>query len=142
MGLLDSVTSMLGSSGAGKEGGGTQTSVLAAALEYVNEQPGGISGLIQQFQQHGLGGVISSWVGTGANQPISPDQVQSALGDGAMGSIAQKAGVSPDQISTVLSQVLPHLVDKATPNGEVPQDGTLNAGSIMGALGGLFGPRT
>lgn len=141
MGLLDSVTSMLGSSGAGAEGAGTHASVLAAALEYVNEQPGGISGLIQQFQQNGLGGVVSSWISTGANQPISPDQVQNALGDGAIGSIAQKAGVSPDQISGVLSQVLPHLVDKATPNGEVPQDGSLNAGNILGALGGLFGNR-
>jgi uncharacterized protein YidB (DUF937 family) len=141
MGLLDSVTSMLGSSGAGSEGGGTHASVLAAALEYINEQPGGVSGVIQQFHQNGLGGVVSSWISNGANQPITPDQVQNALGDGAMGSIAQKAGVSPDQISSVLSEVLPHLVDKATPNGEVPQEGTLNTGNIVSALGSLFGNR-
>jgi uncharacterized protein YidB (DUF937 family) len=141
MGLLDSVTSMLGSSGAGSEGGGTHASVLAAALEYINEQPGGVSGMLQQFQQNGLGGLVSTWVGSGANQPITPDQVQGALGDGAISSIAQKAGVSPDQISSVLSEVLPHLVDKATPNGEVPQEGTLNAGNIIGALGSLFGNR-
>ena len=138
MGLLDSVTSMLGSSGAGEEPG-TSHSILAAALEYVNQQPGGVTGLVQQFEQNGLGGVVSSWVGNGANQPVSPDQVQSVLGDGAINSIAQKAGVSPDQISTVLSQVLPHLVDKATPNGEVPQGGTVDSTSILSALGGLFG---
>ncbi len=136
MGLLDSITSMLGSSGGEP---GSSHSVLAAALDYVNQQPGGVAGLVQQFEQNGLGGVVSSWIGTGANQPISPDQVQGVLGDGAIGSIAQKAGVSPDQVSTLLSQVLPHLVDKATPNGEVPQGGTLDAASVLGALGGLFG---
>jgi uncharacterized protein YidB (DUF937 family) len=139
MGLLDTVTSMLGSSPAGAEGGNTHASVLSAVVEYLNEQPGGISGVISQFQQNGLGGVVSSWVSTGANQPITPDQVQNAMGDGAIGAIAQKAGIAPDQISSVLSQVLPHLVDHATPNGEVPQQGTLNAGNIVGALGSLFG---
>ena len=79
MGLLDTVTSMLGSSGAGAEGNNTHASVLSAVVEYLNEQPGGISGVIQQFQQNGLGGVVSSWVSTGANQPITPDQAR-ALG--------------------------------------------------------------
>lgn len=137
MGLLDSLTSALGSGNA--EQAGAHGSVLAAAIEYVNQQPGGFSGLVQSFEQNGLGGVVRSWIGTGENQPVSPDQIQNTLGGDAIGSIAQKAGIPPEQVSSILSQVLPHLVDKATPNGEVPQGGTFEPTSLLGALGSLFG---
>ncbi|HTJ93437.1 MAG TPA: YidB family protein [Pararobbsia sp.] len=140
MGLLDSLTSALGSNDAAQAG--THGSVIAAVIEYVNQQPGGFSGLVQTFEQNGLGGVIGSWIGHGENQPVSADQIQSTLGNDAIGAIAQKAGVSPDQVSGILSQVLPHLVDKATPDGAAPQGGALEATSLLGALGslgGLFG---
>lgn len=139
MGLLDSLTSALGSGDAAQSG--AHGSVLAAAVEYVNQQPGGISGLIQAFEQNGLGGVVGSWIGNGPNQPVAPDQIQNALGTDAIGAIAQRAGVSPDQVSGILTQVLPHIVDKATPNGEVPQGGNFDASNLLGALGGLFGKR-
>jgi uncharacterized protein YidB (DUF937 family) len=137
MGLLDSLTSALGSGDAAQAG--AHGSVITAVIEYVNQQPGGFTGLVQSFEQNGLGGVVSSWIGHGENQPVSPDQIQNTLGSDAIGAIAQKAGVSPDQVSGILSQVLPHIVDKATPNGEVPQSGGLEATSLLGALGGLFG---
>ncbi|CAM2146494.1 DUF937 domain-containing protein [Pararobbsia alpina] len=138
MGLLDSLTSALGSGGDAAQAG-AHGSVIAAVIEYVNQQPGGFSGLVQSFEQNGLGGVVGSWIGHGENQPISPDQIQSTLGSDAISAIAQKAGVSTDQVSGILSQVLPHVVDKATPDGEVPQGGSLEATSLLGALGGLFG---
>ena len=69
MSLLDTLGSLLGNS---PEGGGQQA-LIAAALEFVNSQPGGIMGLIQRFQQHGAGDVVPSWIGTGENKPISPD---------------------------------------------------------------------
>lgn len=137
MGLLDSLTSALGSGDSANAG--AHGSVLSAAIEYVNQQPGGFTGLVQSFEQNGLGGVVRSWIGSGENQPVSPDQIQNTLGSDAIGSIAQKAGVPPDQVTGILSQVLPHLVDKATPNGEAPQSGTFEPASLLGALGGLFG---
>lgn len=68
MSLLDSLGSMLGG-GQSPQGGG-QAALIGAALEFINNQPGGLNGLIQRFQQNGAGDVISSWVGTGENQPI------------------------------------------------------------------------
>jgi uncharacterized protein YidB (DUF937 family) len=120
------------------EQSGQSPALVQAALEFINNQPGGLQGLVRQFQEKGAGDIISSWIGTGQNQTIAPEQLQQVLGDGAIGQIAQKAGISSDQISGLLSQVLPHVIDKATPSGEVPQGG-LNAASVLGALGGLFG---
>ena len=64
---------------------------------------------------------MNSWVGTGPNQPISPDQVHSALGSDTINEIAAKLGISPQTASSGLSQILPQMVDKLTPNGQVPQ---------------------
>ena len=89
----------------------------------VNSYPGGIGGLVSAFEKSGLGGVASSWVGTGANQPVSPQQVQNGLGNQAIQDVAAKLGVSPDIASTVVSQLLPHVVDHLTPNGQIPSAG-------------------
>ncbi|WP_429497609.1 YidB family protein [Paraburkholderia youngii] len=133
MSLLDTIGSLLGKS---PEGGGQQA-LIAAALEFVNNQPGGLNGLIQRFQEKGLGDVVSSWVGNGENQPIAPDALHNVLGSEAVSGLAAKAGVQPDQVTDLLSQILPHVVNAATPEGEVPADGKLNATTVLGALGGL-----
>lgn len=135
MGLLDTVTSLLGQGSS--EQSGQSSALIQAALEYVNSQPGGLQGLIQQFREKGAGEIISSWIGNGQNQPIAPEHLQQVLGDDAVDRIAQKAGVSSDQVSSLLAQVLPHLVDKATPSGEVPQGG-IDMTQVLGALSGLF----
>jgi uncharacterized protein YidB (DUF937 family) len=137
MGLLDTVTSLLGQGSS--EQSGQSSALIQAALEHINSQPGGLQGLIQQFQEKGAGDIISSWIGAGPNQPIAPEQLQQVLGDGAIGQIAQKVGLSGEQVSGLLSEVLPHLVDQATPSGEVPQGGGINAAQVLGALSGLFG---
>ncbi|WP_429449853.1 YidB family protein [Paraburkholderia sp. WC7.3g] len=133
MSLLDSIGSLLGKS---PEGGGQQA-LIAAALEFVNNQPGGLNGLIQRFQEKGLGDVVSSWVGNGENQPIAPEALHGVLGSQAVTDLAAKAGVQPDQVTGLLSQILPHVVNAATPEGEVPAEGKLNATTVLGALGGL-----
>ncbi|CAH2776284.1 MAG: FIG00454267: hypothetical protein [uncultured Paraburkholderia sp.] len=133
MSLLDTLGSLVGKS---PEGGGQQA-LIAAALEFVNNQPGGLNGLIQRFQEKGLGDVVSSWVSNGENQPIAPDALHSVLGSEAVTSLAAKAGVQPDQVTSLLSQILPHVVNAATPDGEVPAEGRLNATTVLGALGGL-----
>jgi uncharacterized protein YidB (DUF937 family) len=134
MSLLDTLGSLLGKS---PEGGGGQAALISAALEFVNNQPGGLNGLIQKFQEKGAGDVISSWVGNGENQAISPDTLHSVLGSDAVSGLAAKIGVDPQQAAGLLSQVLPHVINTATPQGEVPADGQVNSESVLGALGGL-----
>jgi len=81
---------------------------------------GGLGGLLNKLQQGGLGNAVNSWVGTGQNQPVSPGQLGSALGPSIIKMLAQKSGMSEDDISKQLSQVLPGLVDKLTPAGRLP----------------------
>ncbi|KVH79809.1 hypothetical protein WJ41_31325 [Burkholderia ubonensis] len=138
MGLLDIVGGLLG----GQAGGNSQSALLSAALEFINNQPGGLNGLIEKFKAGGAGDVIGSWVGTGENQPISADTLQNVLGSDAIGTLASKFGVDPAQASSILAQVLPHVVNHATPNGEVPADGQVDTSNVLGTLtqlAGLFG---
>ena len=134
MSLLDTLASTFGNS---SQGGGAQSGLIAAAMEFVNNQPGGLNGLIQRFHENGAGDIVSSWVGTGENKSINSDTVTNVLGSDAVSQIAQKAGLSGDQVSGMLATVLPHLVNHATPDGQVPADGKLDVGSLLGSLGGL-----
>lgn len=107
-------------------GGNSQGGNLAGALfQLIQNQPGGLAGLVQGFQNKGLGEVVNSWVGTGQNMPISPDQVQQGLGFDTISQIAQQLGVSPQTASSGLSQLLPGVVDGLTPQGAVPEHGDL-----------------
>src|SRR6516225_1281753 len=81
---------------------------------------GGLGGLVNKLQQGGLGDVVNSWVGSGQNQPDSPGQLGSALGPSIMKTVSQLTGISEDDLAKQLSQVLPGLVDKLTPNGKLP----------------------
>jgi uncharacterized protein YidB (DUF937 family) len=119
MGLLDNLEGMA----VGKLAGGNPQA--AAILQMIQSHPGGISGLVQAFQSNGLGGVISSWISTGQNQPVSSGQVQQALGQNTITDLAQKLGVSPDEAGSTLSQWLPSVVDKLTPNGSLPDHSNL-----------------
>jgi uncharacterized protein YidB (DUF937 family) len=94
--------------------------LAAGVMQMINNQPGGLSGLIQQFHDKGMGGLVSSWVGTGQNLPISADQIQHVLGSEQLKELAAKAGISPETASSALTQLLPMMVDKLTPNGQVP----------------------
>jgi uncharacterized protein YidB (DUF937 family) len=136
MGLLDDVLSMAkGSLSSGGVPAEQHATGLAAILEYVNSpQVGGVAGLQKMFQEGGLGNVISSWIGTGHNMPVSADQLQNALHGGALQQVAQKAGMDPTQLTGMMASLLPHLVDKMTPNGEIP-----NASALQQMLKGLGG---
>jgi uncharacterized protein YidB (DUF937 family) len=81
---------------------------------------GGLGGLLNKLQQGGLGNATNSWVGSGQNQPVSPGQVGSALGPNIIKMLSQQTGLSEDDLTKQLSQVLPGLVDKLTPNGRLP----------------------
>jgi uncharacterized protein YidB (DUF937 family) len=96
--------------------------LVSHAVDMVNSpEVGGVQGLMQQFHANGLGEIVNSWVGQGGNQPISADQIQQVLGSDKISAIAEKFGISPDDASAKLAQVLPSIVDKMTPGGEVPQ---------------------
>jgi uncharacterized protein YidB (DUF937 family) len=123
MGLLDEVMSM---AGVGAQQQDQHCTALTAIMNYVNSpQVGGIAGLQKMFQQGGLGSVMSSWVGSGQNQPVSADQLQNVLHSGALQAAAQKCGIDPTQLTGMMSTLLPHLVDKLTPNGQIPDASTM-----------------
>jgi uncharacterized protein YidB (DUF937 family) len=115
MGLLDSIKSkVLGGSSA-------QTTLLNGVMGLLgNQQTGGIAGLVQQFTGKGLGDIVNSWVGMGQNLPITPEQIKQGLGSDAVSQLASKAGLTPDQVTSHLSELLPKMVDKLTPNGQIP----------------------
>ena len=97
---------------------------------------GGLSGLIAKFQQGGLGDAVASWVGTGKNLPITPDQLQSVLGNAQVQAIAQKFGLSTDDVAHALANLLPQAIDHLTPNGQVPSSSVMEQGlAILRGLG-------
>jgi len=124
MGLMDEVLAMAaGSSGTAQ---GDHATALSAILSYVNSpQVGGIAGLQRMFQQGGLGNIVSSWISSGQNLPISASQLQNVLHSGALQQAAQQSGMDTSTLATAMSSLLPHLVDKLTPNGQVPDANAL-----------------
>jgi len=80
----------------------------------------GLGGLVDKLQKGGLGNLINSWVGPGQNQPVSHNQLGPALGPDIIKTLAQRSGLSEEELTRQLSQVLPGLVDKLTPNGRLP----------------------
>jgi uncharacterized protein YidB (DUF937 family) len=101
--------------------GGIVGASMVSVVNGVIEQHGGLQGVIKQFETNGLGPTIRSWVGTGPNQPISPDEVHKALGPDLLQQLAAKSGLSVSDLTQRLSQVLPDVVDKLTPNGAIPK---------------------
>jgi uncharacterized protein YidB (DUF937 family) len=117
MGLLDgALGALLGSNAGGAPAEGPLAQVLGGLVQ----QHGGLGGLVTQLAQGGLANEVKSWVGTGQNLPVNGGQVAAALGSGKLAQIAQQLGVDPNAASAVLAQVLPHLIDHMTPNGQLP----------------------
>ena len=151
MGLFDSVLgAVTGHNTAAGDGGGLGGIIGALAqnpqiLQAItgmlgnDGNTGGLGGLMEKFQQAGMGEVIGSWVGTGSNQPISGEQLSQVLGSDTLSDLASKVGMDSGQVAGQLSQILPGLVDRLTPQGQVPSGGLGDAGDLMGMLGGLLG---
>jgi uncharacterized protein YidB (DUF937 family) len=133
MSLLDNLSSLLGG---GQGGAGGASSLIDVAGQLI-QQAGGVQGLASMLQQHGLGDAVQSWIGNGANQPVSAEQLGQALQNGGLGSVVQEAagklGMDPGQLMGQLSQVLPHAVDHLTPDGQASGGG----GFDFSMLGGL-----
>lgn len=131
MDILNTIQSALG-------GGGKKDDLMSSIMQLLGGQ-GGLQNLISQFDSKGLGDVIGSWVSTGKNLPISPDQLQGVLGNDAVKNIASKLGMDSNALKSQLSNLLPDVVDKLTPNGKVPEGDILSQASDL--LGGLFGKK-
>ncbi len=99
--------------------GGIVGAGMVSVINNLVEQHGGLQGLINKFQQQGFGETVNSWVSTGPNKPISPDEVQRALGPDLLQQLAAKSGLSVQELTQKLSTILPQAVDTMTPNGRV-----------------------
>jgi uncharacterized protein YidB (DUF937 family) len=114
MGLLDSLL-----------GGGTLSQIEAAAVSALisgvlaNTNLGNLQGTVNQLQQGGLGPQVQSWLGSGANLPVTPDQLRAALGNEHVRQLAQHFGVDPDAALKVLADHPPNAVDQASPQGHL-----------------------
>jgi len=134
MGLLDSVMGAV--MGQVQQQGGIGA-VLGQLLANDGEG-GGLRGLVEKFNEAGLGEVVGSWIGKGENLPVSADQLKEVLGSDMLGKLAGQLGVDPDQASGQLAELLPGLVDKLTPQGVAPENGLGDAGELLGMLGNLL----
>ena len=114
--------------------------ILGAAAELLSSKAGtiggtgGLGGLVSAFGKGGLGDVMSSWVGTGANLPVDASKLSGVLGGDTMAAFAKKAGLGAGDAGNVLASVLPGLVNQVTADGKVPEQG-----SLEGMLGSLLG---
>ncbi len=135
MGILDELQKNLGGTAPGGQPAGGQGALMQTILGLL--QGGGLQQLVASFQQKGLGDIIGSWVSTGSNLPISPDQVKQALGPEKLGQLAQQTGLDTGALASQLSNLLPGVVDKLTPDGAIPEGGALQE-KLGGLLKGLF----
>ena len=163
MGLFDQIAGMAGGMmGGGAQGGqpaegeapagqpgmaalgGAGAGGIAGEIFQMVQSQGGVGAILSKFHANGMGDQAASWQGDGANAPVSPDQVQSALGSGPIAEIAGKLGMDPQQASGLVAQYLPHVMDHLTPGGQ-PAEGAGMAGMLGGLMsrfgGGAEAPR-
>jgi uncharacterized protein YidB (DUF937 family) len=107
MGLLDGLI------------GGAVGAEMVTVVNGFIEKHGGVKGIVDQFEKQGLGPTVKSWVGNGENQPISPAEVNQALGSDEVQELAAKLGIPPGEMASKLADFLPKAVDKLTPGGTV-----------------------
>ena len=100
--------------------GGIVGAGMVSVVNGILEQHGGLQGVVSEFEKKGLGPTVRSWVGTGPNQPIAPEEVHKVLGPDLLRQLAEKSGLSEQDLVQKLSHVLPQAVDKLTPNGTIP----------------------
>ncbi len=101
--------------------GGIIGAGMVSAVNSILEKHGGLQGVVNEFEKNGLGPTIGSWIGTGPNQPISPADLHRALGPDLLQELAAKTGMSMQELTAKLAQVLPQAVDQMTPGGTIPK---------------------
>ena len=122
----------LGGSGMGNKGSALMVMLLPLAMQWV-QRNGGLGGVLQRFQHKGYSQQAASWVSTGSNETLEPQAVNEVVGTEELSRLSQQLGVSQDEVSSGMAQILPEVVNRLTPHGGVPDDGdeTLNRGMSM-----------
>jgi uncharacterized protein YidB (DUF937 family) len=123
---------------AGGSGGGTGNILLQLTLSMLQQQ-GGLDNVLGKFREAGMGAQADSWVSTGQNMDISPNQLEQVLGSDALSEIAAKLGMSQDQAGSAMSQVLPEVINQLTPQGQVTPDSENSLAEGLNALAGSLG---
>lgn len=121
MGILDMLTSVL----AARAASDLDPAVIPVALSDVlgnGGQGGGLSAIVARLEQAGFADQVKSWIGAGENLPVSAEQLQEVLGAATVRQLAVRFGIPADQLSTVLAQVLPSAIDRASPTGALPPE--------------------
>ncbi len=132
MDILDSAKSLLGGND-----GNTQNNLISGVMGLIGGQGSGIGGLVSQFASKGLGDTVNSWIGKGDNLPISPEQIKSVFGEETVNKFAESNNMNSDEAGSQLSNLLPSIIDKLTPDGSIPDGDILSKGKDL--LGGIFG---
>jgi uncharacterized protein YidB (DUF937 family) len=101
------------------QGGNLLLQVILSLLQ----QNGGLEGVLDRLRQGGLGQQADSWVGTGQNMNISPDQLQQIFGSSTISDLASQLGMPEDQAGSTMAQLLPEVINRLTPQGQVPENG-------------------
>jgi uncharacterized protein YidB (DUF937 family) len=135
--LAKALGGALGQMGGGGGGAGAVASPLTGLLGAMGGTEG-LMGLVAKFKQAGLGAIVESWISTGPNLPISPEQLRSVLGAPAVDGMAQQAGVGVPDLLASLAQTLPMIVDQLTPGGQLPTGGQLSPAAVKN-LAGMLG---
>jgi uncharacterized protein YidB (DUF937 family) len=128
----DPLSSILGGLTGGR-GGGTGNILLQLALSMLQQQ-GGLGNVLGKFREAGMGAQADSWVSTGQNVNISPNQLEQVFGSGALNDIASKLGMSQEQAGSAMSQVMPELINQLTPQGQVTADSENSVAEGLDAL--------
>jgi uncharacterized protein YidB (DUF937 family) len=140
---MDDLSGLMRGLGGPEGGGGTDPSAALTGLAGAIGDEGGLDGLVGKLRDAGLGDAVASWVGTGPNQSIDPQQLGAALGDDEVQRLSAKSGLDIGALLPLLAAFLPQIIDMLTPDGAVPDTG-LNgaAGGAVPDLGGLLGGLT
>ena len=126
LGGLGGATSGLGGKGA------LMSMLLPLAMQWV-QRNGGVGALLQRFQQKGYSQQAASWVSTGPNEELAPQAVHDVVGMDELSRLSQQLGVSHEEVSAGMAQILPEVVNHLTPEGNVPDnsDDMLSRGMSM-----------
>ncbi len=115
-----------------------QASLLPALIQVINQYPGGISGLVQRFQQGGLGAIVSSWMSQGQNLPVNSEQLEQNLDASVVNDLAQKSGLNQASVLGHLTTLLPVLVDKVFSSSDQTPPAQLDASTLITSVLGML----
>jgi len=123
-GLTQSPSGQTGRGSQGSQGGGALGNLggLLSGASVGSVLSGGLRDLIERFKQNGQGTAVDSWVKTGPNQPVGPEQLQQAIGPDVLNTLSQQTGLSREELLSRLTRELPAAVDKFTPDGRLPNE--------------------